>query len=244
MAGARERRGSGGARGHAHDGGGGCRRRMNGRDGRRAQAGPLVDRRGLGLEVVECPLIEIERTSDEPIDCAGYEWLIVTSPNGATRSRVAAGTCRRSPRSGPGRPSGCARTRSSPTSSRASPRRTASSPSSRDRPGVSSSPRPRTRGGGPSTRSGPTSSRSTGRGSSRRGRRRATSSFSPRARPRARSRGPAPTCRRSRSARRRRGRASVGLTVVVEAETHDLDGLVAAVDRVARGDVAVQLRRR
>jgi uroporphyrinogen-III synthase len=37
----------------------------------------------LGVEVVECPLIEIERTSDEPVDCAGYEWLVVTSPNGA-----------------------------------------------------------------------------------------------------------------------------------------------------------------
>ncbi len=50
----------------------------------RAQAGPLVERlEALGFEVVECPLIEIERTSDEPIDCAGYEWLIVTSPNGA-----------------------------------------------------------------------------------------------------------------------------------------------------------------
>jgi uroporphyrinogen III methyltransferase / synthase len=50
----------------------------------RAQAGPLVERlEALGFEVVECPLIEIERTSDEPIDCVGYEWLIVTSPNGA-----------------------------------------------------------------------------------------------------------------------------------------------------------------
>jgi uroporphyrinogen III methyltransferase/synthase len=50
----------------------------------RAQAGPLVARlEGLGVEVVECPLIEIERTSDEPVDAAGYEWLIVTSPNGA-----------------------------------------------------------------------------------------------------------------------------------------------------------------
>ena len=50
----------------------------------RAQAGPLVERlEALGFEVVECPLIEIERTSDEAIDCAGYEWLIVTSPNGA-----------------------------------------------------------------------------------------------------------------------------------------------------------------
>ena len=50
----------------------------------RAQAQPLVERlEARGHEVVECPLIEIVRTSDEPIDCAGYEWLIVTSPNGA-----------------------------------------------------------------------------------------------------------------------------------------------------------------
>jgi uroporphyrinogen III methyltransferase/synthase len=50
----------------------------------RAQAGPLVERlEALGFDVVECPLIEIEHTSDEPIDCAGYEWLVVTSPNGA-----------------------------------------------------------------------------------------------------------------------------------------------------------------
>src|SRR6266446_3060200 len=50
----------------------------------RRQAGPLVERlERLGHEVVECPLIEIERTSDEPIDGSGYEWLIVTSPNGA-----------------------------------------------------------------------------------------------------------------------------------------------------------------
>jgi uroporphyrinogen III methyltransferase/synthase len=50
----------------------------------RAQAGPLVQRiEQLGHEVVECPLIEIQRTSDEPIDCAGYDWAIVTSPNGA-----------------------------------------------------------------------------------------------------------------------------------------------------------------
>jgi uroporphyrinogen-III synthase len=50
----------------------------------RAQAGPLVGRlEALGCEVVECPLIEIERTSDEPIDASGYDWLVVTSPNGA-----------------------------------------------------------------------------------------------------------------------------------------------------------------
>jgi uroporphyrinogen-III synthase len=50
----------------------------------RAQAGPLVGRlEALGLDVVECPLIEIVHTSDEPIDARGYDWVIVTSPNGA-----------------------------------------------------------------------------------------------------------------------------------------------------------------
>jgi uroporphyrinogen-III synthase len=50
----------------------------------RAQARPLVDAlEAIGADVVECPLIEIERTSDDPIDAAGYDWLIVTSPNGA-----------------------------------------------------------------------------------------------------------------------------------------------------------------
>src|SRR3954470_16573891 len=50
----------------------------------RSQARPLVEAlEGIGAEAVECPLIEIERTSDEPIDGAGYDWLIVTSPNGA-----------------------------------------------------------------------------------------------------------------------------------------------------------------
>jgi uroporphyrinogen III methyltransferase/synthase len=50
----------------------------------RAQAGPLVERlEELGAEVVECPLIEIERTSDEPVEAAGYDWVVVTSPNGA-----------------------------------------------------------------------------------------------------------------------------------------------------------------
>jgi uroporphyrinogen-III synthase len=49
----------------------------------RDQAAPLVARlERLGLEVVECPLIEIE-PFDGPVDVEGYEWLIVTSPNGA-----------------------------------------------------------------------------------------------------------------------------------------------------------------
>lgn len=49
----------------------------------RDQAGPLVGRlEALGLEVVECPLIEIE-PCDDPVDVEGYDWVIVTSPNGA-----------------------------------------------------------------------------------------------------------------------------------------------------------------
>jgi uroporphyrinogen-III synthase len=50
----------------------------------RAQARPLVAAlEEIGATVVECPLIEIEHTSDAPIDAAGYDWVIVTSPNGA-----------------------------------------------------------------------------------------------------------------------------------------------------------------
>lgn len=50
----------------------------------RDQAGPLVARlEGLGHEVLECPLIQIERTSDDPVDGNGYDWVVVTSPNGA-----------------------------------------------------------------------------------------------------------------------------------------------------------------
>jgi uroporphyrinogen III methyltransferase/synthase len=51
----------------------------------RDQAGPLVGRlETLGHEVVACPLIEIEPTGPEEIDASAYDWLIVTSPNGAT----------------------------------------------------------------------------------------------------------------------------------------------------------------
>ena len=50
----------------------------------RAQARPLVQAlEAIGAEIVECPLIQIVRTSDEPVDAAGYDWLVVTSPNGA-----------------------------------------------------------------------------------------------------------------------------------------------------------------
>lgn len=37
----------------------------------------------LGHDVVHCPLIRLEPLSDEPIDVAGYDWIVVTSPNGA-----------------------------------------------------------------------------------------------------------------------------------------------------------------
>ena len=44
----------------------------------------LVSRlEGLGHEVDHCPLIAIEPLGDEPIDVAGYDWVVVTSANGA-----------------------------------------------------------------------------------------------------------------------------------------------------------------
>jgi uroporphyrinogen-III synthase len=49
----------------------------------RDQAGPLVRRlEELGHDVVECPLIEIEPLPGA-VAVEGYDWVIVTSPNGA-----------------------------------------------------------------------------------------------------------------------------------------------------------------
>ena len=49
----------------------------------RDQAGPLVKRlEELGHDVVECPLIEIEPLAGA-VEVEGYDWVIVTSPNGA-----------------------------------------------------------------------------------------------------------------------------------------------------------------
>jgi uroporphyrinogen-III synthase len=49
----------------------------------RDQAGPLVRRlEELGHDVVECPLIEIEPIPGA-VEVEGYDWVIVTSPNGA-----------------------------------------------------------------------------------------------------------------------------------------------------------------
>ena len=36
-----------------------------------------------GYEVVVCPLIEIEPLGDDPVDVDGYDWVVVTSVNGA-----------------------------------------------------------------------------------------------------------------------------------------------------------------
>ncbi len=48
------------------------------------QADELVARLAeAGHEVVLCPLIRIQPLGDEPIDAGGYDWLVVTSANGA-----------------------------------------------------------------------------------------------------------------------------------------------------------------
>jgi uroporphyrinogen III methyltransferase/synthase len=50
----------------------------------RGQNGELGERlRALGHDVVECPLIEIEPLDDGAIDTSGYDWVVVTSRNGA-----------------------------------------------------------------------------------------------------------------------------------------------------------------
>src|SRR5439155_1339257 len=50
-----------------------------------AQAEPLLAAlRARGFEAVASPVIEIEAIEDGPIDVSGYDWVIVTSANGAT----------------------------------------------------------------------------------------------------------------------------------------------------------------
>ena len=49
-----------------------------------AQAGPLsaaIER--LGHEVVLCPVLEVEPLGDGAVDTSGYDWVVVTSVNGA-----------------------------------------------------------------------------------------------------------------------------------------------------------------
>lgn len=68
------------------------------------QAEPLAGRlRALGCEVVLCPLIRIEPLGDGAIDPAPYDWVVVTSPNGAAElARRLAATPRRIAAIGPG----------------------------------------------------------------------------------------------------------------------------------------------
>jgi uroporphyrinogen-III synthase len=50
----------------------------------RDQAAPLAAAlRAAGFEPVVCPVIEIESIDDGPIDVHGYDWVVVTSVNGA-----------------------------------------------------------------------------------------------------------------------------------------------------------------
>jgi uroporphyrinogen-III synthase len=62
-----------------------------------AKAEPLATRlEALGHEVVHCPLIRIESLGDDPVDPAGYDWVVVTSANGAAElARRLTGTPRR-----------------------------------------------------------------------------------------------------------------------------------------------------
>jgi len=49
-----------------------------------AQADELVEAiEGLGHEAVRCPLIRVEPLGNEPIDPSPYDWVVVTSTNGA-----------------------------------------------------------------------------------------------------------------------------------------------------------------
>lgn len=41
----------------------------------------------LGHEVVACPLVRTEPLGDEPVDVAGYDWVVVTSVTGARELR-------------------------------------------------------------------------------------------------------------------------------------------------------------
>ncbi|MGD0712745.1 MAG: uroporphyrinogen-III synthase [Gaiellaceae bacterium] len=69
-----------------------------------AQADSLAERlEALGHEVVRCPLIEVEPLGDEPVDPGPYDWVVVTSPNGAAQlARRLAAPPRRLAAIGPG----------------------------------------------------------------------------------------------------------------------------------------------
>ncbi|HEU0303388.1 MAG TPA: uroporphyrinogen-III synthase [Gaiellaceae bacterium] len=68
------------------------------------QGEPLASRiEALGHDVVLCPLIRVDPLGDEPVELSGYDWLIVTSRNGAAElGRRARGLPRRVAAIGPG----------------------------------------------------------------------------------------------------------------------------------------------
>jgi uroporphyrinogen-III synthase len=50
----------------------------------RAEVGELGRRlEALGHQVVHCPLIQTEPLGDDPLDLSEWDWVVVTSPNGA-----------------------------------------------------------------------------------------------------------------------------------------------------------------
>jgi uroporphyrinogen-III synthase len=54
----------------------------------RGQERELVERLvALRHEVVHCPLVAVEPIGDGPVDVSGYDWVVVTSPNGARELR-------------------------------------------------------------------------------------------------------------------------------------------------------------
>jgi uroporphyrinogen-III synthase len=75
------------------------------------QAEPLASRiAALGHEVVLCPLIRIDRIGGGPVELTAYDWLIVTSPNGAEALMARArGRARRVAAIGPGTAAALAR---------------------------------------------------------------------------------------------------------------------------------------
>ena len=133
----------------------------------RAQAGPLVAAlEAAGAVVVECPLIEIERTSDEPVDAAGYDWVIVTSPNGADEIAARGRNLPAIAAVGPGTAEALRLHGIEPAFVPARVvARTACSASFRARPAACSSLPQKAPVAARSTRSAPTSCRSTARGS-------------------------------------------------------------------------------
>ena len=54
----------------------------------REQAGEVVRLlEEVGYEVAVCPLIDVTPLGDEPIDVSGYDWVVITSANGASELR-------------------------------------------------------------------------------------------------------------------------------------------------------------